>query len=118
MEMPKDRAPFFVDREVIILNRYGIWLADGIEITHEPTRRLFARSLKRDPSNKNYYLEVGREKKQIQVEDTPYFILRIDGDSSTGYELSLNDETREPLSGSKIRPCRLIRGFQATVSPR
>lgn len=103
-----NNAPFFIDNEVIILTQSGIWLADGVEISHEPTRRLFARSLKKD--EKGYYLHIGRETKRIHIEDTPYFVIRIDGSPASGYELLLNDETRELLDPTslKYRPGRLI----------
>lgn len=94
--MKEKNAPFFPDREVIILSRSGVWIADGVEITHAPTRRLFARSLKRD--DQGYFLQIGRETKRITVEDTPYFILRVDGTPSTRITLTLNDETHEPLN--------------------
>jgi hypothetical protein len=102
-----ENTQFFVDREVIILTRNGIWLADGTEITHEPTRRLFARSLKKD--EKGYFLQIGRETKRIEVEDTAYFIQRIDGDPNQGFRLSINDETQESLNPAtlKYRPGRL-----------
>lgn len=101
-------APFFVDREVIVLTRSGVWLADGVEISHEPTRRLFARSLKKEPDG--YYLHIGRETKRIEVEDTAYFVLRLDGDLSQGLRLTLNDETQEDLDPQTIhyRPGRLV----------
>src|SRR4051794_32128958 len=83
-------APFFVDREVIVLTRNGVWLADGTEITHEPTAKLFARSLKKD--ERGYYLHIGRETKTIEVEDTAYFVTRIDGSPFEGFQLSINDE--------------------------
>lgn len=104
----ESNAPFFVDREVIVVTRNGIWLADGVEISHEPTRRLFARSLKRD--GEGYYLHIGRETKRIEIEDTPYFIQRIDGTPEQGYELWINDETKERLSPVtlKYRPGRLV----------
>lgn len=100
-------APFFVDNEVIVLNRQGIWLADGIEITHEPTRKLFSHSLTRDAEG--YFLKVGRETKRITVEDTPYFVLRVDGTPAAGFELLLNDECRERLDPLSLayRPGRL-----------
>lgn len=88
-------APFFVDTEVITLTRNGVWLSDGIEIDHEPTRRLFAKILKKDAHG--YFLSIGRETKRIIVEDTAYFVHRIDGDHSHGFELWLNDETHEDL---------------------
>ncbi|MBI2712197.1 MAG: DUF1285 domain-containing protein [Bdellovibrio sp.] len=101
-------APFFVDREVIILTRNGIWLADGTEITHEPTRRLFARSLKKNEDG--YYLHVGRETKKIQVEDTAYFVTRIDGSLRDGFTLSINDGSSEALLAETLtyRPGRLV----------
>lgn len=111
-------APFFAKNEKITLNRNGIWLSDGIEITHEPTRRLFARSLRKDDAE-GYYLHIGREALRVEVEDTPYFVIRIDGAPSTGYELRLNDETSEPLSPETLRyqdgrlSCRLQRGEEA-----
>ena len=93
--MESQNAPFFVDNEVITLSRNGIWIADGSEITHEPTRRLFARSLKRESDG--YFLHIGRETKKILVEDTAYFVHRIDGSPQGGYILSINDETQEAL---------------------
>lgn len=100
--------PFFSDQEVIILTKNGIWLADGIEISHEPTRKLFARSLKKKGSE--YFLEIGREKKKITIEDTPYFVIRIDGSPKEGFQLSLNDETKEKLNPQTLdyRPGRLV----------
>lgn len=102
-----ENTPFFVDREVIVLSQNGVWLSDGTEITHEPTRRLFARSLKKD--EQGYFLQVGRETKRIEVEDTAYFIHRIDGDPQRGFQLWVNDETQEPLDPATLdyRPGRL-----------
>jgi hypothetical protein len=99
-------APFFVDNEVIVLTRNGVWIADGSEITHEPTRRLFARSLRRDPDG--YRLYIGRETKKIEVEDTAYFVTRVDV-SDESVELWINDETRERLDPRSLayRPGRL-----------
>lgn len=102
-----ENAPFFIDNEVIVLSRQGVWLADGIEITHEGTRRLFARSLVWEEGA--WKLRVGRESKTITVEDTPYFVLRAEGSAEDGYVLLLNDETRERLDPSTLsyRPGRL-----------
>lgn len=100
-------APFFVDNEIIVLTRNGLWVADGTEITHEPTRRLFSRSLRKD--GQGWYLQVGRETKRISVEDTAYFIHRIDGSPAEGFVLWINDETKERLDPTtlKYRPGRL-----------
>jgi hypothetical protein len=100
-------APFFVDNEVITLTKNGVWIADGVEISHEPTRRLFAKSLKRDAQG--CFLAIGRETKRIEIEDTAYFVQRIDGDHKRGFELWIGDETHEKLDPKTLsyRPGRL-----------
>ena len=106
--MPEQHNPFgFTDNEVIRLTANGIWIADGHEITHDPTRKLFARSLFKD--EQGYYLHIGRETKRIEVEDTAYFVHRVDGNPADGFELWLNDEARERLDPSTLsyRPGRL-----------
>ena len=94
-------APFFVDREIIVISSNGVWLSDGVEISHIPTRSLFAKSLKRD--QEGYFLQIGRETKHIEVEDTAYFINRIHGNSETGYTLEISDETQEKLIPQTLR---------------
>lgn len=100
-------APFFVDNEVIVLKKNGVWLADGSEISHEPTRKLFARSLFHD--EKGYILRIGRETKRIEVEDTAYFVHRIDREGGGAIRLWINDENQEPLQPETLsyRPGRL-----------
>jgi hypothetical protein len=105
--------PEYVDREVIILNQEGVWIADDSEITHEPTRRLFARSLKKD--SKGYFLSIGRETKRIEVEDTAYFVERI-VDNQGDQKIELSDGTQELLDPSTLRyspgrlTCRIKNG--------
>lgn len=100
-------APFFVDNEVIILNENGIWIADGYEITHEPTRKLFSKSLRKHAAG--YRLEIGKETKVIDVKDTAYFIRQVDGNSNQGYMIWVSDDLRETLKPEtlKYRPGRL-----------
>lgn len=106
--MDPTNAPFFVDNEVIQLTKNGVWIADGTEITHEPTRKLFARSLVRD-SKGGYSLVIGRETKAIEVEDTAHFVIRVDGTPKLGVSLTLSNETQEPLQPGTLnyRPGRL-----------
>ncbi len=109
--------PGYIDTEIIRLSRNGVWLAgtrrpqgnqnnlsdpnDMSEITHEPTRRLFARSLRQD--EQGYFLHIGREMKRIEVEDTAYFVERLEGSSSAGYLIYLNDGTSEKLDSATLR---------------
>ncbi len=101
-------TPFFVDNETITLTRNGLWIADGVEISHEPTRKLFAKSLKKHEDG-TYWLHIGRETKKIQVEDTAYFIIRLEDELHSQITLFINDETSEKLDPEtlKYRPGRL-----------
>jgi hypothetical protein len=91
----------YVDREVLILTQNGVWMADGSEITHEPTRKLFARSLKHDENG--WFLHIGHETKRIIVEDTAFFIQRLDGSPRAGFSLSVSDGSRQALAPSTLR---------------
>jgi hypothetical protein len=99
--------PGYVDREVVKLTQNGVWLADGKEISHEPTGRLFGKSLRRDETG--YFLHIGHEYKRIEVEDTAFFVSRIDGSAKEGYTIAVSDESREKLDPQTLsyRPGRL-----------
>jgi predicted DCC family thiol-disulfide oxidoreductase YuxK len=106
------------DREILTLTREGEWLADGQPIQHEPTRNLFSRSLKRRPDG-SWWLEIGRESKQVEVEDTALFVLVMEGSTDSGFEIVLNDGTREPLRPDSLLlvdgrlTCLTSRGVEA-----
>ncbi len=107
MTATSENAPFFVDTEVLRLTKNGIWFSDDTEISHEPTRKLFARSLRRD--EKGYFLSIGRETKRIEVEDTAFFVIRVEHSSAAVPEIVLSDETTERLDPQTLsyRPGRL-----------
>ena len=92
----------YIDLEVIVLTKEGVWMADGSEISHIPTRKLFARSLKKD--SEGYFLAIGRETKRIEVEDTAYFVERIEG-----LEAFLSDGSQEKIDPTTLayKPGRL-----------
>ncbi|MCM2322024.1 MAG: DUF1285 domain-containing protein [Oligoflexia bacterium] len=115
----KDEMPSYWVQgdEKLVLNRHGTWLADGKEITHDATRRAFSRKIRKD--SEGYFIQLGPEKKRITVEDTPYFVRRIEGSPQEGYELWLSDETHERLDPHTLDftpgrlACRLARGEEA-----
>lgn len=94
--------------ETILVKANGEWWADGREITHLPTLRLFQRSLKKDKNG--YFLQIGKETKPIEVEDTAYFVEAIHGSPLEGFTLQLSDQTQELLNPTQLsfRPNRLI----------
>ncbi len=79
-----------------------------MEITHERTRRLFAKNIRRDPSTGRYYVRVGEQSAEVVVEDTPYTVRSVtvregpDG-RPEDYILHLNDETQETLAPESLR---------------
>jgi hypothetical protein len=110
-EFQKELKEEFRDNEVIILTPNGTWLADGAEISHDPTRILFSRSLKKDAEG--YFLAIGRETKRITVEDTAYFVTgfdRTDSGQVRKVTLRLSDGTQEDLDPKTLSytPERLV----------
>ena len=104
--------------EIIFLNREGEWLANGQAITHEATLRAFAQNLHRQEDG-SWWIQIGREKKQVHVEDTAYFVKRLQGNPKQGYEIVLSNDTTEALLPQtlKLTPGRLTclthRGHEA-----
>jgi hypothetical protein len=98
---PQTPPPGFQDTEVIRLTQNGVWLSNGEPITHEPTIQAFFKSLKRDETS--YFLQIAREMKRIEVEDTAYFVERIEGSPEQGYVLQISDGTCEKLDPLTLR---------------
>lgn len=105
---------FFGIQEEIILTKNGVWLSNGDEITHPGTLVGFSKNIYR---NKNgYEIRIGQgekqEKKQIQVEDTIYFVRALEGNPEDGFLLILNDGRKIPLEPTslKYKPGRLTCG--------
>ncbi len=79
---------FFAAGEKIFLRRDGVWIADGVEISHEGTRELFYRSVFREKETSRYYLQIGIERLFITVEDTAFFVVSIEKASAYSAKLS------------------------------
>lgn len=82
------RSRIFIDRE-------GNWFQDGIPVLHRWTYLYNNRLLRRDEEGR-YYIDEGRGKVYVQVEDTPFVVKMIDK-REDGIYLILNDETEEKL---------------------
>ena len=48
-------------------------------------------------------LELGEDKADVTIEDTPWVVLAVEGDPTRGFTVVLNDETREPLDPATLR---------------
>jgi hypothetical protein len=116
-------ASFFVESERIKLTREGCWVSDETEITHLGTRRLFFQILQKEGgtygTHENYFLKIKKEYKEVEVEDTPYFVEMIEGSPKEGFQLRLSSLKTEALDPSTLQfsdgrlTCRTANGFEA-----
>jgi len=80
----------------------GLWYSDDEVIPNAAIRRLFSRTLIVLPDGRAR-LELGEDKAEVAIEDTPWVVTGVDGDPSRGFTVVLNDETREPLDPDSLR---------------
>ncbi len=87
----------------LVLTRYGEWLADGEEITHERTKSVLFRSIHRDPVTQELRIQVGKEKLPFRAEDTAYFIVALRGNPEAGFEVKTSEGEWTPLNLESLR---------------
>ena len=80
----------------------GRWYCDGEPIANPAICRLYARTMTIAPDG-SARLELGEDRAEVEIEDTPWVATTVDGDSRHGFTLVLNDETREPLDLDSLR---------------
>jgi hypothetical protein len=80
----------------------GRWYSDDEPIPNRAINRLFSRTLKVLPDGRAR-LELGEDRADVIIEDTPWVVTAVDGDPARGFTAVLNDETREPLDPGSLR---------------
>jgi hypothetical protein len=80
----------------------GRWYSDDEPIPNRAITRLFSRALQVLPDGRAR-LELGEDRADVIVEDTPWVVIAVEGDPVRGFTLVLNDETREPLDAATLR---------------
>jgi len=80
----------------------GRWYTDDEPIPNRAICRLFSRTLTVLPDGRAR-LELGEDKADVIIEDTPWVVTAIEGDPARGFTVVLNDETREPLDPASLR---------------
>ncbi|RYZ72296.1 MAG: hypothetical protein EOP09_03405 [Proteobacteria bacterium] len=83
-----------LDYEKISLDQHGTLRSDGEEITHERTIETYLKSI--HPTGDGYEIRIGLEVRPIEVEDTAYFVKRVQF-LDAGIELEMSDGTLEFL---------------------
>ena len=77
----------------IFIDKEGNWFQDGIPILHRWTYLYNNSLLQKDESNR-YYIDEGRGRVYVEVEDTPFVVKNIKL-TNGNIILMLNDETEE-----------------------
>jgi hypothetical protein len=91
------RAGFYsISSSHITFGKDGRWYSDGEPIVNARIADLFSRQICRHPKG-GYQLVMGEERARIHVEDTPYVVTAVYGTPDAGFDLALNDGSREPL---------------------
>jgi hypothetical protein len=80
----------------------GLWYSDDEVIPNRAIRRLFSQAMKVLPDGRGR-LELGEDRADVVIEDTPWVVVRVDGDPAAGFTVVLNDETHEPLDPASLR---------------
>jgi hypothetical protein len=80
----------------------GLWYSDDEVIPNRAIRRLFSRTLRILPDGRGR-LELGEDRADVAIEDTPWVVTSVDGDPEGGFSVVLNDETVEPLDPASLR---------------
>ena len=100
----------------IRFGRDGRWYTDDEPIPNRAICRLFSRAMRVLPDGRGR-LELGEDKADVIIEDTPWVVTAVEGDPARGFFLVLNDETREPLDpatltvgGDHVLYCRVKGG--------
>jgi hypothetical protein len=79
----------------------GLWYSDDEVIPNRAIRRLFSRALRVLPDGRGR-LELGEDRADVVIEDTPWVITAVEGDPTRGFTVVLNDETREALDPDSL----------------
>ena len=85
----------------ISFGKDGWWYANDERIHNRRINTLFSQCLRRT-SEGTYEIAIGWDKVTVEIEDTPYVVTRVMGDSGQGFTLRLNDESEELLDPTSL----------------
>ncbi len=84
----------------LVLRRDGRFVHEGVPVSHPRLRALFERSVRFLPAEREYVVQVGRFRGQVEVEEAGFFVEEVD--VGTG-SLRLSDGSVEPLDPATLR---------------
>ena len=75
----------------------GWWYANDERIQNQRINKLFSQCLQKNAQGE-YEIVLGRDRARVEIEDSPYVVTQVAGDSEQGFSLRLNDDSEERLS--------------------
>src|SRR5687767_10330705 len=93
---------YAVESRKIRFGRDGRWYGDDEPIENAKIALLFSRCLRRGPDGA-WQIVMGEERATVEVDDTPWVVVRVEGDTAGGFTVVLNDGSREPLDTASLR---------------
>lgn len=91
-----------IHTERLLFARDGQWYADGEPVVHRRLAVFFSKHLRRKAGGGFEIWVDERFHSDCDVEDTPFVVRMIYGTSDGGFEIELNDESREPLDPASL----------------
>ncbi len=79
------------------LSKSGEWWHNGVPFKREKLSNLFHRSIVWDEKERQYFVKIGRQRARFDLEDTAYFVMKIE-ESSKAWQVLLNDGSLEALN--------------------
>jgi uncharacterized protein len=85
----------------ISFGKDGWWYANDERIQNRRINLLFSQHLHKT-STGTYEIAIGWDKVVVEIDDAPYVVTRVTGDSGQGFTLRLNDDSEELLDPTTL----------------
>lgn len=85
----------------ISFGKDGWWYANDERIQNRRINLLFSQHLRKTPDG-IYEIAIGWDKVAVVIDDAPYVVTQVAGDSTQGFTLRLNDESEELLDPTTL----------------
>ena len=85
----------------ISFGKDGWWYANDERIHNRRINTLFSQHLRKTPAG-TYEIAIGWDKVVVEIDDAPYVVTRVTGDTEHGLVLRLNDESEELLDPTTL----------------
>ena len=85
----------------ISFRRDGRWYNDDEPINNARIAKLFSQCLRQNEDGR-WMIAMADERAFVEIEDTPWVVTAVSGDTGSGFTLHLNDGSSEPLDPATL----------------